>query len=72
MNYPCIVYQRDQAINKYADNGPYHHTKRYQVSIIDRDPDSIIPDKVARLSLCEFAQHFVAENLHHDIYNLYY
>lgn len=72
MVYPCIRYERDQAINSYADNGPYHHTKRYQITIIDRDPDGVISDKVAALPMCEFSRHFVVENLHHDIYNLYY
>lgn len=72
MAYPCVIYERDQAINFYADNGPYQHTKRYQVTIIDRDPDSVIPDQIAALSLCEFTRHFVVENLHHDVYNLYY
>lgn len=72
MMYPCIVYNRSSALNSYADNGPYHHTKRYQITIIDRDPDSPIPDKVAALPMSEFSQHFVTENLHHDIYSVFF
>ena len=72
MNYPCIVYQRDYADTKFADNGVYHHTKRYQVTVIDRNSDSDIPDKVAALPRCLFERFFAANDLNHDIYNLYF
>lgn len=72
MQYPCIVYRRDDALTEFADNIPYSHTKRYQVTVIDRNPDSLIPDKVAALPLCRFDRAFAANNLNHDVYNLYY
>lgn len=72
MVYPCIVYNRDRAETEFADNIPYRRTKRYQVTIIDADPDSLIPDKVAELPMCLFERHFTADNLHHDVYNLYF
>lgn len=72
MTYPCIVYKRDLANTQFADNGPYRHTKRYSVTIIDQDPDSTIPDKVAQLPMCIFERHYVSANLNHDVYNLYF
>lgn len=72
MKYPCIVYHRDRVATKFADNKPYSRTKRYQVTIIDRDPDSKIPDEVARLPMCEFSRFFIADNLNHDVFNLYF
>lgn len=72
MSYPAIVYRRDYVKNMFADNKPYRNTKRYEVTVIDRDPDSLIPDKVAALPLCEFSKHFVVDNLNHDIYSLYF
>jgi hypothetical protein len=72
MQYPCIVYQRDYANTQFADNGPYRYTKRYQVTVIDNNPDSDIPDKVASLPLCTFDRFFAADNLNHDIFNLYF
>ena len=72
MSYPCIVYERTDADTKYADNRPYHYTKAYQVTVIDRDPDSNLPDKVAQLPLCRFARHFTADNLNHDVFIIYY
>lgn len=72
MQYPCIVYTRDNALTRFAGNLPYRYTKRYQVTIIDRDPDSLIPDKVAALPMCTFDRSYVADNLNHDVFSLYF
>jgi hypothetical protein len=72
MAYPCIVYRRDNARAEFADNGPYKHRKRYQLTVIDVNPDSAILDKVAALPLCSFERFFTADNLNHDIYNLFF
>lgn len=72
MEYPCIVYERDAARTRFAGNTPYRYTKRYQVTIIDQDPDSDIPDKVAALPMCLFNRHFAANNLNHDVFNIFF
>jgi hypothetical protein len=72
MIYPCIVYNRDYASTAFASNLPYMNKKRYQVTVIDRDPDSDIPDKVAKLPLCTFDRFFTADNLNHDIFKLFF
>jgi hypothetical protein len=72
MQYPCIVYERDNAGTEFAGNLPYRITKRYRVTVIDRDPDSGIPAKVAMLPQCLFNRHFTTDGLHHDVYLLYY
>jgi hypothetical protein len=71
MVYPCIVYRRDHAYTEFADNNPYHHCKRYQVTVIDRDPDSVFPDQIADLPMCLFDRFYVADNLNHDVFNIY-
>lgn len=70
--YPCIVYRRNAAETEFADNNPYQHTKRYMVTVIDREPDSEIPDQVAQLPMCLFDRHFTAEDLNHDVFNLFF
>ena len=72
MTYPCIVYRRDSDHTEYADDLPYHRRKRYLVTVIDRDPDSPIPDKVGDLPLCRFDRFFTADNLNHDVFNLFF
>lgn len=72
MQYPCIVYKRDNARTEFAGNKPYSCTTRYQVTVIDRNPDSDIPAKVAALEMCILSRNFAANNLHHDVFNLYF
>lgn len=72
IEYPCIVYERSYALTDYAGNIPYRYEKRYQVTVIDRDPDSEIPDKVAALPTSSFNRFFKAENLNHDVFNVYF
>jgi len=70
--YPCIIYSRDSADTKFADDVPYSFTQRYQVTVIDRDPDSAIPAKVAALPRTSYNRFFAAENLNHDVFSLYF
>lgn len=72
MSYPCIVYNLDYVNSTFADNNPYSRFKRYAVTVIDKNPDSEIPDRVAALPMSSFTRHFTADNLNHDVYNLYF
>ncbi len=72
MQYPCVVYQQDYARTEFAGNKPYVYSKRYQITVIDRDPDSLIPDKIAMLETALFDRHFTANNLHHSVFTLYF
>ena len=72
MDYPCIVYHRDYELANYADDFPYKRRKRYLVTVIDRDPDSGIPDKVASLPLCVYDRFYTADNLNHDVFKLFF
>lgn len=72
MQYPAIVYHRDRVSTDYADNKPYRQTNRWQVTVIDRDPDSLIPDKVGALPMSSFDRHMVVDKLNQSIYTLYF
>lgn len=72
LTYPCIIYKRDSARTEFADNTPYARKKRYQVTVIDKDPDSDLPDKVAALPMCLFDRFYTADNLNHDVFNLFF
>lgn len=72
MKYPAIVYNLDRMDAQHADNLPYTITKRYQVTIMDRDPDSFLPTQVANLPMCFFNRFFVADGLNHFVFSLYF
>jgi len=72
LNYPCIIYKRDFADTKFADDIPYNHRLRYQIMVIDPDPDSDIPGKVASMPMSLFNRFYTADNLNHDVYNVFF
>lgn len=72
MNYPAIVYGLDKIENSYANDGVYSSKKKYQITVIDEDPDSVVVDRVAVLPTCRFIRHFESDNLNHDVFTLHY
>ena len=72
MQYPCIVYSIDDDVVFHADDQPYHLKDRYQVMVIGKDPDTPIRRQIASLPVCRFDRHYVADNLHHYVFNLFF
>lgn len=72
MNFPAIKYERDESWVSRADNLMYLFKKRYQVTVIDRKPDSAIPDLVEALPFCRFQRYYPKDGLNHWVYNLYF
>jgi len=70
--YPCIIYKRDFADTKFADDIPYNHRLRYMVTVVDRDPDSDIPGKVASIPMSLFNRFYTADDLNHDVYTVFF
>lgn len=72
MNYPAIVYALDNIENTYADDGVYLSSRRYAVTVIDKDPDSPFIGKVAALPTCRYNRHYEKDNLNHDVFILFF
>lgn len=71
MLYPAIVYNLDAMDTRFAGDKPYSLEKRYQVTVIDRNPLSEIPDHVAALPKCSFSRFFAVNGLNHFVFVLY-
>lgn len=72
LKYPCVVYTVDAAVTTYADNLPYTFTKRYQLTLIESDPDSGLSDHLGRLPMCSFDRAYRASNLYHSVFTIYF
>lgn len=73
LNYDCIIYKTSNRNDLRADNILYRNLVAYEVTFITRDPDSIIPDKL--MESFDYAAHnntFVVDNLHHEVFTIYY
>jgi len=72
LQYPCIIYKRDNANTKFADDKPYAVKTRYLITVIDPDPDSDIPKKISSLPMSTFNRFYTADNLNHDVYTVFF
>ena len=72
LEYPCIIYERNYADTKFADDNPYTHVIRYMIIVIDQNPDSEIPGKVASMPMSIFNRFYTVDNLNHDVFNVFF
>ena len=72
IKHPCIIYSLKRIDSKYADDTSYHSRKGYDIIVIDRDPDSAIPDRIGALPYVSFDRCYVSDNLNHSVFTLYY
>lgn len=72
MSYPAIRYTLYDIDNVYADNNVYLQNTAYQITVIDRDPDSEIVKRVSKIPCIRFNRYYTADNLNHTIFILYY
>ncbi|MBQ3887189.1 MAG: hypothetical protein VZR73_08795 [Acutalibacteraceae bacterium] len=72
MQYPAIVYARNNMQNRFADGAVYTQQTAYELTVIDKNPDSILIKKVSLLPFCQFDRHYTADNLNHDVFTIYF
>lgn len=72
LKYPCIIYQYETGDTQFADDLPYIFVRKYQIQVIDPNPDTEIPDKITRLPRCLNDRNYTADNLNHYTFNIYY
>lgn len=72
LKYPAIIYSRDNIRNYHADDTTYNQKMVYQLMIIDKNPDSEIVKNISLLQYCQFNRHYVADNLNHDVFLIYF
>lgn len=72
LEYPAIIYSRKDIDNVYADNSVYKQATFYEITVVDKNPDSEIVKNVSRIPTCRFDRHFKSDNLNHDVFTLYF
>lgn len=72
LEYPCALYSRDRSQVKFADNRKFFLKKRWTVTVMDRNPDSDIPDLIEALPWCELDRTFIADGVNHWVFTLFY
>lgn len=71
MSYPAIRYSLSNIDIDHANNSMYLQSKRYELILIDKKPDSPVINKLLELPMCSFSNHYKADNLNHYVFQLY-
>lgn len=72
IKYPCLVYDLDGAYINHADNSVYDFTKLYTITLITKNPDDSLIDRLLGLPLCTFDRSYRTDYLNHYVFSLYY
>lgn len=73
MNYDAIVYELSDDYVRHADNKTYFKMKRYDVTVISRNPDNGIFERILdHFEYASFDRRFITDNLYHDTLTIYY
>lgn len=73
LQYDCIIYSIFTRNDIRADDMQYRNFVRYELTVIYRDPDSDLPERLMReFTRISNDKHYTVDNLHHDIFTLYY
>lgn len=72
MKYDAIRYKSKPIDKVYANNTAYMYRTPYEIIVIYRKPDSDYVSKLLALPYCSHDRHYTANNLHHDVFTIYY
>lgn len=70
--FPCILYVRSGEWVRRANDHKYVGKKEYTITVIDKDPDSGIPDAIGELQYCMFDHFYAEDNLNHWVFSIYF
>lgn len=72
MNYPAIVYELNNIKSIKANNQNYKNNKCYSVTLIHKNPDNDIVEKLVDFPFSRLNRTFSSNNLHHYVFEIYY
>lgn len=72
LKYPAVVYTRSDIQNRYADGVVYTQQDAYELTVIDKEPDSDWVRQLSLLPFCHFDRCYRADNLNHDVFTIYF
>lgn len=72
MEYPAIVYSKNNTRTTKANNSIYLKMNRYDIIVISKRPDNPVIDKLLDLPYCSYDRLYKSDNLYHDSLTLYF
>lgn len=70
MKYPCIVYNLDNTQEYYADDIKYMQYIQFSVTLITKDPEPEVFQKLNNLPYSRFSRFYTNDGLNHFAFNI--
>lgn len=72
ITYPAIIYKLENIDQRFADDRTYNKDRAYMLTLIHKDPDNDIVDKLIWMfPKIRFDRAYISDNLYHYVYVLY-
>ena len=72
MKYNAVKYERGRIDNNHADNIVYSQNTSYTITVISKNPDEPIVEKISKIPTCEYDRDYIIDNLYHTVFKIYY
>lgn len=72
LDYPCLIYNLLDADTDHADNIPYRISLKYQLILVDKNPDTKYLNELMQLPRRKFVRFYTADNLNHWVFTVHY
>lgn len=72
MQYPAIRYSKKKIETVHANDSKYLIRDCYELIVISRKPDDPVIKKLLTLPYCSYDRPYIADNLYHDVFTIYY
>lgn len=69
--YPAIIYHLNDISARHADNRIYKMDKEYNLTLISKDPDTPLVDKIMELPKIDFDRSYRSDNLNHWVFSIF-
>lgn len=71
MKYPAIKYSLNRVNSRFANNRLYRTIPSYEVTLIDKNPDSEYVAKILQIPYCRFDRFYISNNLNHWVFTIH-
>lgn len=72
MKFPAIEYHLARYEPVRADDFLYLVRNRYELTLMEKTPESETVGELLRLPYCSHDRSFVSDNMHHNTFTIYY
>lgn len=70
--YPAIIFNFSNVKTIRSNNNLYNYMKSYEVTFVSTEPHHYMFDKLMNFPYSSFDRRYVADNLYHDVFTIFY